>query len=304
MTDQKMILSKNQSPCDLMGYYVAPYIYSMLLKASDKVHRANQDRVYIITGREGLGKSTLAIQLAYVVDQTFCVDRIVFSSDEFERVVRTAPLYSAIIFDECFNGLSSKGSLSQENKRLVRLLMECRQRNLFIFLVLPSFFLLEKYPALFRSQALFNVMVSKRNIKLRYYKVYNYEKKQQLYIYGKALMSYSKPKIVLKHRFHSKLPKNFDLKVYLKRKHESFVGFDEENVLDHKHVRQRNALFHYLYNVHKVSATELHKVLNDYGVKLNRVSISEAIRGVKLELKSEGSPPIFKKPKVGVDEKK
>jgi len=200
---QKKDLNKEDLP-----FYVASDIFKQLRKGYKKVTEGDQDRVYVITGREGLGKSTLAMQLAYVVHPTFTLDNIVFTANQFEERIKKAKRNEAIIFDEAFNGLSSKGAISKENKRLVRILMMCRQRNLFIFIVLPSYFLLEKYIGLFRSTALFNVLASRKNFKLRYYKVYNYKKKRELFIRGKKLMDYSRPKIPKSYRFFKTL-KNY-----------------------------------------------------------------------------------------------
>jgi len=63
-----------------------------------------------------------------------------------------------IIFDEAFTGLSSRGALSGINKALVGLMMQMRQKNLFVIMVLPTFFMLDKYAAIFRAKALIHVM--------------------------------------------------------------------------------------------------------------------------------------------------
>ena len=127
--EQKQSLNNKDLP-----FYVATPIRNQLLKGFEKVTKGDQDRIYVITGREGLGKSTLAMQLAYIVDPNFTLNNIVFTSDQLENKIRTAKQFEAIIFDESFNGLSSKGAISKENKKLVTLLMMCRQRNLFIFI--------------------------------------------------------------------------------------------------------------------------------------------------------------------------
>lgn len=227
-----------------VGYYVAPKIYHILKKSQLKVIKGNLDRIYVIDGREGeAGKSTLAMQLANIVDPNFNLDKIVFNAGDFERALRSAEKGDAIIFDEAFNGLSSKSALSKQNKRLVRLLMEVRQRNLFIFIVLPSIFLLEKYVAIFRSQCLFHAYSSKSNHKMRYFKVYNYQKKKLLFIKGKNLMSYSFPKVKLSYRFYSKIPKCIDYSAYLDKKLKAFRDEDgEKEEKESKHLIHKNHL--------------------------------------------------------------
>lgn len=264
-----MILSEHD-------FHVSKKIKYQFEKAKSKVIEGDQDRVYIITGREGLGKSTLALQFAYLFDSTFCIEDIVFNADEFEKRIREVPKNKAIVFDECFNGLSSKGSLSKENKRLLRLLQECRQRNLFIFLVLPSFFLLEKYAGIFRSTSLFNVLSSKKNYKLRYYKVYNYNQKKRLYILGKSLMDYSKPYIQEKHRFFKKLPPTIDEEAYRKKKLDAFNDVNEEKLSasQEKYILQRDALIKFCLTEFGVTQNRLSEVISSSAHPLDRSQIS------------------------------
>lgn len=203
-------------------YYLAPDVKAAFDKSKHIVIKGNQDRVYCIDGREGSGKSTLALQFAHYLDPHFSINKIVFKAEDFENVIREVPKYSAVVFDEAFNGLSSKGALSQQNKKMIRLLMECRQRNLFVFIVLPSIFLLEKYVAVFRSQCLFHVYAAQGYINRRYYKLYNYSDKKILYIKGKPLMDYRYPRIRMTYRFYGKTPMSVDQDLYVKKKLEAF----------------------------------------------------------------------------------
>lgn len=242
-----------------VGYYIAPKIYHVLQKSIRKVKEGNLDRVYVIDGREGEGgKSTLAMQLANICDPNFNLSKIVFNALDFEKVLRSAEKGDAIIFDEAFNGLSSKSALSKQNKRLVRLLMEVRQRNLFIFIVLPSIFLLEKYVAVFRSQCLFHAYCSKKSYKNRYYKVYNYHKKKLLFIKGKNLMSYTFPKVPLSYRFYAKIPKCINYEEYIQKKLKAFRDEDgEKEVVEDKHALHKNHLIRLIVKNGWMSQAEL-----------------------------------------------
>ena len=50
-----------------------------------------------------------------------------------------------VIYDEAHRGMASARSLSEINKILKDLMMEMGQRNLFVVIVLPTIFLLDKY---------------------------------------------------------------------------------------------------------------------------------------------------------------
>ena len=273
--NQKKDLNKEDLP-----FYVASTIFNQLRKGYKKVTEGDQDRIYVITGREGLGKSTLTMQLAYTVDQNLSLDNIVFTANQLEKRVTEAKRFTAIIFDESFSGLSSKGAISKENKRLVRLLMMMRQRNLFLFIVLPSFFLLEKYVGIFRSTALFNVLVSRKNFKLRYYKVYNYKQKRELYIKGKNLMDYSKPKIPKSYRFYKKLPPTIDEKAYRLKKLVTFRDDGKEESEESKIIKQRNFLFYVLKENYDLSYIEIAKLLEEGDIGLNESVIGRIVRDV------------------------
>ena len=202
-------------------YYISEEIKKQFDKSKKIIKEAKQDRVYLITGREGAGKSKLAQQFGYYIDNRLNLDDIAFIPEQFSILIRTTKK-KVVIYDEAFTGLSSKGAISKQNKELVKLLIECRQLGLIVFIVLPSIFILEKYIAIFRSSALFNVGVSKRNWKNRFYKVYNYGNKKKLYILGSKYMSYTKPKIYKKHRFYGNPVPTIDEDAYERKKQNAF----------------------------------------------------------------------------------
>jgi len=258
-------------------YYVAKSVKRQLLKAKQKVLETDQDRVYVISGREGSGKSKLARQLAYLIDPTINLDRIIFSSDEFKKAIYKAERGQAIIWDECFKGLSSKHAISTENKLIVQLLQECRYKNLFIFLVLPDFFSLEGYASIFRSNALFNVMISRTNYKLRYYKVYNYDQKQQLYLNGKKTKSYRYPKIYSKNRFYDKEIPTINYDDYVAKKIESFKSPESKEKISKYEQRYRkrfNTLVAVCREKYGANLVEITKELNERGCAVDRTSLN------------------------------
>ena len=270
-----------QTTTEKLGYYVAPDLYNQLMKAKDKVVKGNQDRVYVVDGREGVGKSTLALQLAYVVDPTFSLDNVVFTAEDFEKKIRTLGKYKAIIYDESFNGLSSKGALSKGNKKLVTLLMECRQLGLFIFIVLPSIFLLEKYVGIFRSQGLIHCYASRKGTNRRYYCLYNYANKKILYLLGRTLMDYGKPRIHKSYRFYSKFPPTISAKDYNKKK---LKVFREDKVVENKiearYRSERDYAIYILNQKFKMTQIDIAKAFKNAKIHLTQSSISRIIDNV------------------------
>jgi hypothetical protein len=279
------------------------HIEDKLLTKWDKIRgggviKTNDDRVYLVDGRERTGKSSFAIQQAKYIDPTFDVSRICFTPEQFLEQIRTAKPGQAVLFDEAFRGLSSKSTRSKTNKAIVQSLMEVGQRNLIIFIVLPTIFLLEIYAAVFRSECLFHVYKIKNKKtgekNLRAYKIYNYAKKKQLYLIGKTkYFSYAKPKIRLaKGRFFVKKNENyptgipyetFDMKSYLDKKSHAFAGSESmDDNEESKYLLQRNLIIKGMYNDFIKSHRKLSAWLQAAGVQLSTASV-QLILDKKLE---------------------
>jgi len=185
----------------------------------DKLIKNDEDRVYIVDGRERSGKSVFAIQQASYLDPKFSVDNICFTPEDFVEKIRTCEKGRVIVFDEAFRGLSSAASRSKVNQKIKQAMMEMGQKNLIIFIVLPSFFLLDIYAAMLRSNSLFHVYRNKKG-KRGFFKAYNYKKKAQLYQTGlKKGWSYSKPDTKFRGMFGGKYP--IDEIAYRKKKDKS-----------------------------------------------------------------------------------
>jgi hypothetical protein len=151
-------------------------------KLSRVVIKENDDRVYVVVGQEGSGKSTFVFEQAKFIDPTFDMHRICFTADQFLEQIQTAPKGTVVVFDEAFRGFSSKASQSKVNKILVQAMMEVRRRNLIIFIIIPSIILLEHYIVVHRSNALFSIY--KKNTKGKktwHWKGYNRNKTAEIY---------------------------------------------------------------------------------------------------------------------------
>lgn len=173
-----------------ISYYMNKHLKAMWDNIKDgKLKKLDEDRVYIVDGRERSGKSLFSIQQACYIDPSLINDlsRITFTTEDTLKAIRntvsTNTKTKVVIFDEAFRGLSSKSAISKVNKQIVQALMEMGQSNIVLFLNSPSFFLLETYPAVLRSSALFHIEKVKKSRK-RFFKGYNEEKKGDLYRIG------------------------------------------------------------------------------------------------------------------------
>lgn len=175
----------------------------------------------IIDGEiEGAGKSVLGIQLAYYLDPTLTLDRVVYTADEFRDAVHKAKKGQAIVWDEASEGTNSSQATSTLNATLQRLSEQIRQKNLFIILIRPYVFDFTKYFAIARSWFLLTVDVTPNPETQRFergsFRFYNRIRKQLLYLRGKK--EYDRTKV--QPNFVGKFTKFFplDLDAYKAKK--------------------------------------------------------------------------------------
>ncbi len=138
--------------------------------------RKDWDYVFVIDGEVGAGKSVFAQQIAhYVSDGDFDLDEICFTPEQFKEQIVKSEKYNAIVFDEAFRGLSSRSALTETNKILISMLQEIRQKNLFVFIVLPSLWDLDKFVVMHRCKGVFHIYTDE-NKNRGYFKFYKREK--------------------------------------------------------------------------------------------------------------------------------
>jgi ABC-type dipeptide/oligopeptide/nickel transport system ATPase component len=174
-------------------YHISPILKEQIKKIIHAVTKKDRDFVLVIDGEEGSGKSVLAMQIAKALDPNFNIDNIVFTSDQFLELIKKTPKYSCVLLDEAFSAASSRAALTEVNRSMVGVATEMRQRNLYIIIVLPSFFDLDKYFALWRCRALLHVYFQKDGGRGNFV-IFPKTSKKFLYLNGKKTYSYAKPK--------------------------------------------------------------------------------------------------------------
>ena len=195
------------------------------LNTANKTIKKDWDMVFCVDGSEGSGKSVFTQQLAYYCDPTLTNVKIVFTPQGFRKAIINSPKYTAVIYDEAYTGLSSRATMSLINRTLISMLAEIRQRNLFVFVVMPCFFDLDKYVALWRARGLFHVYTGK-NFERGYFAFYNTDRKKDLYIQGKKFYSYYRPK----PNFIGRFPNHYtvDEKEYKHNKKHSLIAREKK----------------------------------------------------------------------------
>ena len=259
--------------------WIAPIMKAELEKVKKRVLTKDRDWVAVVDGEEGVGKSVLAQQIARFLDPEFNIDKVVFTADEFLKIIKdpNTKKGSCIVLDEAFSAANSRSSLTEVNRSMIGVATEMRQKNLFILMVLPSFFDLDKYFALWRCRALFHVYFTPDEA--RHYVIFPKEKKKYLYLNGKKTYNYSNPRspfppftfpnryMVNEEDYRFKKSKAFSKRVVSNQARKWMV--------------QRNAYAKYCFETLGLSQDDTAKIPQNYGAPaLSQRQISNIVKEI------------------------
>lgn len=214
-------------------FHMDGYLKSNLDYSIKEVKRRNFDKFVLVFGREGYGKTTMALQMALYCDPTFDLSRVCFTPEQFLDAVECAEKFQAVVFDETMWGLSSRAVMTRMNRYLIKIISEMRSKNLFVFMCIPSIFIMDWYVAQHRSTA--GIYVYKRGE----YASYDYPTKKKLYMEGKRNHSYHVPP-----NFRGRFTKHFPVsqEEYEKKKQEAISGWADEKKKESLWKHQRDLL--------------------------------------------------------------
>lgn len=215
---------KTDSEDGKIELYLDGYMKNNLDTARERV-RKNFDMVALYFGLEGSGKTTKALQDAYYLDPTICLDRIVFNPNQFEEAVEKAEPEQCIIWDEA-DDLGGHWA-SRIIRTMKRLFKRIRKKRLFIFLVTPTIFDLNKYFVIHR--ALFLCKVYTDGLHRGHFAFYSGTSKRLLYMQGYKMWDDNAAYPDFRGKF-TDLPKGFpiDLNEYELKKDKATLESEDE----------------------------------------------------------------------------
>jgi hypothetical protein len=250
-----------------VSYYLEGWVKDRFdNKVIPDLHKKDKDCIVAVDGKEGSGKSTLGLQWCKYIDPTFNLDRVCFTPEEFREAIYKAKPGQAVMFDEAFTGFSSRAALSGVNRTLISLMMQIRQKNLFVMIILPTFFLLDKYISIFRTRVL--VHVYETGGRRGYFRIFS-SKKKRLLILNKESRTYSYGiKTKKKGRFYGvfALGDEEEEKKYKDKKLKA-LELAEKNPMTAQQVKyrqQRNLMIYVLRKELKLPYRKIENLLNDY----------------------------------------
>jgi hypothetical protein len=170
-----------------LGYYMSKNLMANLTYYKNTVINRDRDSFGVIDGGEGLGKSTIAQQVAKFLDieNKLTMTQIVFDMESFKKAVIELPPRTAIIYDEARFSLASKRAMTTAVMELEQFMTECRQFNKFVILVLNSFYDLSRYGGVFRTKWLIHCYEKANHERLEFdigfFSFYNEANKKAMY---------------------------------------------------------------------------------------------------------------------------
>lgn len=115
-----------------------------------KIFTKNENWLSVFTGPPGSGKSYSAISFAYKIDKTFTADRIIFTPNDFLKLIneleQTKSKGKFIVFDEAGSGLNARKWQSLSNTIVADEIETFRYLNLGVIFTLPVFTFFDSKP--------------------------------------------------------------------------------------------------------------------------------------------------------------
>ncbi len=225
-------------------FHMDDTLYRELKKMKDQVLIHNDMGVILIDGRPGSGKSTLAGQIAcFLTDGKFTIDYESFNQKQTFNIMKTMVEGDCCVIDESFDVINKRTAQTSANMLTINMLQQMRSRKVFILILLPSFYDLDKNVSLWLASALLHCYRSPEPLGKRgQYVAYNIQGIQRLWLYGRQSYSYSLK--ITKPNFRARFTKYFPLdeKEYEDKKRKSLTENPKEKTQDSKYYQQRNIL--------------------------------------------------------------
>ena len=190
-------------------------------KVKDLISKKDKDYVMLVDGYEGSGKSTFGQQIGKYVDPTLNLSRICMTANEFKEAIIKAEKNQCVIYDEAVTGMTAGDSITRIGKLLKSMMMQMRQKNLFVIVILPTIFELNKYSVLSRARSFFHIYES--GGRMGYWVGYNRKDTRNIYIKGRKTYSY-RVKSFFNGRFYGKY--TVDEEEYRKKKADVLFKLD------------------------------------------------------------------------------
>jgi hypothetical protein len=164
---------------------------------------------------------------------------------------------------------------------LKSLMMQMRQKNLFVIVVIPTIFALDRYVAIFRARVLIHTYETTKH--MGYFKVYNNRYKKMLYLTCKKNYDYTKINPYFKGRFYGKFALGTASEVeYRKKKEEMMAQAQDDSGQDAGTLRFQKTVYIFRKK-YGLTETKTAQILKDVEIELTKQAIGYICRKIEQE---------------------
>lgn len=119
--------------------------------------KKKNDEVIVVVGREGIGKTTLSVQLMAMINPQSTIDNICLGSKEVIQSLRQLEKQSCFTIDEGGLSLFSRESMTVMQRSMVKIFMTIRAKELCAIILIPDYKSLDRYIREHRCHLLIDV---------------------------------------------------------------------------------------------------------------------------------------------------
>lgn len=250
-------LPRSEEPTSL---YFDRQLHELLSGFKKAIEKHNTSAVIVIDGRSGMGKTTLGNQVGVMLDKKFDLNKIHYTPTTFlegseDKIgLANAKAGDCLMFDEAML-ISNRSALSHINRMIIQAMSMIRSKRLYIIFCVNSIFDLDRNLAISRADLLLHVYGESLIHRGRFGAFFRgrdgQDRLKTLYLLGKKMYNYSKPRANLIGRFTKEFV--VDEKQYEKQKQIGVNSFlkGTETSMTKKAFASRNRLINYLIREEK-----------------------------------------------------
>lgn len=186
------------------SYYMEDALFNNLIALPNRIKK-DKDVLGVFVGSPGEGKSTIAQQCLYLLDDSITIKSIKYSYEEYVKYCLTLfennkSRGKGVIHDEGKEALSAVSVMTKRTRNFMNFLYENRQMNMYQFILTGDFFDLPK--SIVMQRTLFMVWVHEEGeFDNGYFKFYNRKDLKRLYVLGKKHRNMQASRYSLRGRF-------------------------------------------------------------------------------------------------------
>ena len=131
-----MVMIKDRSGGD--AFSAPKFLYDFAQRVKQKINFEDSECLIIYFGGTGTGKSHSAMELGYIIDNTLSIDRVNFDQTEFINAILNAQKGQVVIADEGISIAFSRAAMTKNNRLVMELMNQIRQKNLCVLMCVPD----------------------------------------------------------------------------------------------------------------------------------------------------------------------